>query len=357
MTNFKKKYLKYKYKYEKLKYGSGPTTIKNLISIVNIYKNGEKNYNLERFIFLEINEFYSKLIDRKYDVYYIIEKNNDLNILFDTDEEEIVFISLNSNGHLVINEDYELLNNIFENYKGRDGLPHIKSELIKQNIYLTKLTKESNCASLNIDELKIKLEELNLRLQENYPELRLELDIACLLTGNKSTYRFAPIKKNVLLCLYYEGNCISSITFYLKPLKNILEIHSKTHENKLGRKYNKLLRSIVIILMSFIKCNGKKIDYLFSDAENWISVWTLVSNFDCIVTDIMMDYYKTEIYSEENPYTIDELKENFNKNDNFEVEILVPLNEINIEKAYNLFEKLINKNKEGSIISPSEEIL
>ena len=47
-----------------------------------------------------------------------------------------------------------------------------------------------------------------------------------------------------------------------------------------GKKYNKFLRSILIILSYLLVCgNGKKINYIYSQALSPISAWLLISNF------------------------------------------------------------------------------
>ena len=338
MTDFKKKYLKYKYKYQKL--------IGGLVNINSLIDEYDKNFDTERFHFERLNEFYSRLIDRKYDTYYIF---GDINyIMYDNEEHKLIFI--NNNGDLIEDEEnYQEFLNILEDYREVNRLPEINTLLNDINFELKKISKISNCASLNIVDLNIKLEELNTKLKKHYPKLSLQLNKRVLLSGNKATYGYNI--NHILLCLYYNGDCISSITFLLKPERNILEIMSFTHDSMLGKKYNKLLRSVALILSQLILCDKGDIQYMFSSAENPISVWLLCSNFDCIVSDEKMNFEEEPTFSEHNPYTQEELKDNF-KNDKFlEVDIKVPINEINIEKANNLFERLISEG-ENSISEP-----
>ena len=337
MTDFKKKYLKYKYKYQKL--------IGGLVNINSIIDEYDKNFDTERFHFERLNEFYSQLIDKKYDTYYIFE-NGDINyIMYDNEEHKLIFI--NNNGDL--EENYQKFLDILEDYRTENRLPHINSLLKDINFQLKIFSQISNCASLNIDDLNIKLEELNSKLQEHYPQLNLQLNKGALLSGNKATYMNNI--NHILLCLYYNGDCISSITFLVKPERNILEIMSFTHEDMLGRKYNKLLRTVALILSQLILCDKGDIQYMFSAAENPISVWLLCSNFDCIISDEKKDFEEEHTFSEHNPYTQDELKDNFKSDKFYEVDIKVPINDINIEKANNLFERLISEG-ENSISEP-----
>ena len=337
MTDFKKKYLKYKYKYQKL--------IGGLVNINSLIDEYDKNFDSDRFHFQRLNEFYSQLIDRKYDTYYIFE-NSDINyIMYDNEEQKLIFI--NNNGD--IEENYQKFLNILEDYREVNRLPEINTFLKDINFQLKKFSKISNCGSLNIIDLNIKLEELNIKLQEHYPQLSLQLNKRVLLSGNKATYNYNI--NHILLCLYYNGDCISSITFLLAPERNILEIMSFTHEEMLGKKYNKLLRSVALILSQLILCDKGDIQYMFSSAENPISVWLLCSNFDCIVSDEKMNFEGEHTFSEHNPYTQDELKDNFKSDQFYGVDIKVPINEINIEKANNLFEKLISEG-DNSIGKP-----
>ena len=123
MTDFKKKYLKYKYKYQKLVGG-----LVNMNSLIDDY---DKNFDTERFHFEKLNEFYSQLTDRKYDAYYIFE-NGDMNyIIYDNEEHKIIFI--NNNGDLLIEKkDYQKFLDILEIYREENRLPHINS-LLKKN--------------------------------------------------------------------------------------------------------------------------------------------------------------------------------------------------------------------------------
>jgi hypothetical protein len=53
-----------------------------------------------------------------------------------------------------------------------------------------------------------------------------------------------------LLCLMYEGRCISSIELRIVSATRSVEISSKTHPSYEGRKYNLLLRTVATILAS-----------------------------------------------------------------------------------------------------------
>ena len=69
----------------------------------------------------------------------------------------------------------------------------------------------------------------------------------------------------LILCLYHNDKCISSITLKNKD-KSTIEIDSRTND-----KYNTLLRAIVVMISSYIICNGEQIKKIYSIAANPIS--------------------------------------------------------------------------------------
>jgi len=333
MVDYKKKYLKYKYKYKKLIGGE--------INMNDIIDRSSKNVDTERFILTKENDSYIKLIDREYDIDYLFEIGQ---IIYIYDKLRNILFFINEEGDIDLNHERYL--DILEQYRSETSLPRLILSLKNvRNIKFRKLSELSNCASLNIDEINIKLDELNLLLQKKEPHLSLKLNKTYLLPGNITSYFQEP--NMVLLCLYYNDDCVSSIGLQFKK-NNIIEISSRTLKSMEGRKYNKLLRSIILIISTIILCNQQKIEYIYSAAENPISVWLLISNFNCIVTDEIKGFVKVETSSEDNPYTQKELSDDFKEGFMEEIEILVPINEElargreNIEKAYTLFEKLVS---------------
>jgi hypothetical protein len=140
---------------------------------------------------------------------------------------------------------------------------------------------------LNLADAKKKLTELNDSLQTKCSNLSLSLDyVYNHKTG--STLKLYHSFNNpgsdgpysLVLCLYKGNHCISSITIKIDGIK--LVINSRTHTDYERRKYNILLRSIIIILSEHI---SKDIKYIISIAINQVSAY------------IMMQYFGGKLYN------------------------------------------------------------
>ena len=80
------------------------------------------------------------------------------------------------------------------------------------------------------------------------------------------------MKRYLILCLMYEGNCISSIL--LEYNRNKITISSETYKVYESKKYNKLLRSTLLIIVTLLICNeSDNITHIESVAINPISAW------------------------------------------------------------------------------------
>ena len=147
------------------------------------------------------------------------------------------------------------------------------------------------------------------------------------------------MKKNDILslCLYYNGDCISSITFRYK--ENNIEISSRTDEKYQGRKYNKLLRILTIIICGILICEDTNIKYITSNPENWISAWLLIDNFEVKFED---DEEFQELVNENrnNGDKLRNIVKDYYSLPNIEIEI----NDHNLEKANNLFDELLSSS-------------
>ena len=230
------------------------------------------------------------------------------------------------------------------------------------------------CLNFNKEEIgESILNDLNRQLQNKCPELSIELDYYYKLPGRLYTYvdykntnlslkkiddydNFDYSKTKVLiLCLYYEGDCISSIGMYYYHVPyfelNIIEITSYTKEDEQGKKYNKLLRCIVIIICSQLSCNGLKIDYIRSKAENPISAWLLINNFETEIDNIEYQELLKE-KNKVNTLTQQDIFNLYQTYPNLSLNILIPLNTINVNRAYQLIEILLT-DISNSIICPS----
>jgi hypothetical protein len=144
-------------------------------------------------------------------------------------------------------------------------------------------------ANLNLNDAKEKLSELNKSLQTKCSNLSLYLDYVYNHKTDSTLELYDDLKKKysvgpylLVLCLYNDNHCISSITIKIDGIE--LFIDSRTHQPYQDKKYNILLRSIIIILSKDI---SKDIKYIISFAINQGSAY------------MMMHYFGGKLY---NPY-------------------------------------------------------
>ena len=93
---------------------------------------------------------------------------------------------------------------------------------------------------------------------------------------------------DIILCLYYNDKCISSVIGRYDFDKKSMEILSKTNKEFENRKYNLYLRTAFIYLMCFIKPD---IDTIYSFSENPISTYTMYKYFHAS-NDELNEYIK-----------------------------------------------------------------
>lgn len=145
-----------------------------------------------------------------------------------------------------------------------------------------KLLEYSDCEDLNLKNAWIKLEELNQKLKMKCPNLSLKLDKLKNLSGEFAFLQDYMFNQEfTTLCLYDDDDCVSSILIS-QINDDTIEINSDTHLDKSNKKYNKLLRSVVIICLPLIKCNKYNIRVLYSIAANPISAWLLIGYYDIV---------------------------------------------------------------------------
>ena len=160
----------------------------------------------------------------------------------------------------------------------------IEEFLITHNIlYLTR--HSCHPTELNLKEAKEKLLQLNKALQQKCSNLRLSIDYIYNHEENSLLeyygHRQSPtaagaweMADHLVLCLYINYHCVSSIVIEIDGVK--LTLASKTHKNYEGKKYNILLRSVLIIISNLLSPN---IEGIISIAENPKSAYILMHHF------------------------------------------------------------------------------
>lgn len=297
------------------------------------------------------NKYYLKLIDTKYNKLYLLEIIDGYTYCIYDNKINMLFF-LNDKGHILIHiENYiKILKQIkSDEYNISKVLINtMRNKALSNNkIKLIILSNINGCYNVNLDKINEKLTELNTKLQDKCPELSLKLDKYYNLTGNLSVYnkQYNKNNTNLVLCLYYNYNCVSSIILNYKD-NGIIEIDSLTSKKMEGKKYNKLLRSILILVSSSLVCGQTNINTIHSSAINPISAWLLIGYYECT-------------YTSDPPYLFDKfINENKQMNkkelifgaykENINLNIKVSITKNNIEKANIIFNSLI-KNDTKSI--------
>jgi hypothetical protein len=142
--------------------------------------------------------------------------------------------------------------------------------------------------------------------------------------------------ETLILALCNEKECISTIEIIIQSTGEI-SINSKTDPNEEGKKYNKLLRCVLIMVGLEIK----GFDGLNSSSLNPISAWLLqkYSNASVKTGDPFEEYLKKEKRSIEN---IDqEFIKGYYK-DNKKIDLIIPINKENAIKSQAEFKKIID---------------
>lgn len=314
-----------------------------------LFDNLKINQNTNR-ILSNIESSFLVTIDTFHFNQYVIKRREDYIYCFYDRTTNDLFI-INNEG--VVIHRYDAIIDIL---KQVNQLPMIKKRRIlrENNIHLTFLKNYNNCVYFNRPTIQPIIDELNIMIKKKCPELSLKLDFQYKLPGDIIISNSAL--ETLLLCLYYKGNCISSIAITYKET-NILEIDSFTHEQMEGNKYNKILRCVIIIVASKLTCQNNKINEIISNAVNPISAWLLISNF---ITQIEYDNELFLFINDMKQTNIFELYDNPNKKrEEFKKllfnlyqkvtresgELLLPIRlqiyDNNVKIAYNLFHQLL----------------
>lgn len=215
---------------------------------------------------------------------------------------------------------------------------------------------ECPTAKLNLDKAKTKLIELNAFLQQKCSNLSLYLDYVYNHKTDSTLELYESLNEEysdgpylLVLCLYNDNHCISSITITIDGIE--LSIDSRTHTDYERRKYNILLRSIIIIISKYLSSD---ITYIKSVAINPASAYILMQYLGgkLFKSDgINLGYYNRKFFnfSETNGMPLyqpdtdyKKLFELYKKQGLFEVLVIaVELNDENIQNAYNKFHDLL----------------
>lgn len=331
---------------------------------INLYSHILNKINFDYLKINPYNRIISKIennylifVDTKINNQYIYKKDKDYKYYCLYDENVHELFIFDDKGKVIYKK------NIIDKIKETEDLYTLYTHhkyLIVYGIKFIFLDFYKECSIFNKELLNPIIDKLNKSLIVKCPELLLKLDFGYKLDKNIKT--LGPSLHSLILCLYYKEKCISNIVLIYKD-NNILEIESFTEENMRNKKYNKLLRCIIIIIASYLKCQDNKIHYVLSRAVNPQSAWLLMDSFNFKVNyrpvnTPLIDYtiFKNIFYKKISKQKLFDLYEKTNEklkaiNDVLMLYIYIPIKD-NLEIAYKMLNEELLNNKKKSITCP-----
>ena len=137
------------------------------------------------------------------------------------------------------------------------------------------------------------LDILNTLLKKKCSNLEIRVGMMTEMVGEINAYS-KKLKNSILICLYYNNNCMASIQLNSIEGGTMVELRSFTNEMYEGNKYNSLLRYILMVIGNTITFNGNPITKVISDAINPISYYLIMKNFDILPLIIDNDGNETD---------------------------------------------------------------
>ena len=229
----------------------------------------------------------------------------------------------------------------------------------EKNINFLYLLYGKGCYIQDFDKIKYfteRLSELNKLLKDKCQNLKFKIDNYHRLPGKITSFSGHAYKSylyKLILCLYYNNDCISSIELVYKG-NNTIEINSETHIDHQGKKYNKLLRSAIIYICVILICNTEKITHIESRPIATITSYLLIKNFNVTL----------EFKNKESKKHYQEVIEEYKKRDEEitfkqieglgEIKLItIELTKENVTKAENILDELTDPET-GILICPEE---
>ena len=259
------------------------------------------------------------------------------------DDDDIIVLKKNDNYYVIkINKKTSTIIKMTDEHKST----LLKEIMAKINIneYIYKNTPfVTSTLSPNIINAQNKIIQLNIELHKKCANLFLRFDFGYNMTG--CTFMFNKYNYNFLtLCLYFDKTCVSSIQLHFDTRNKCVVIYSKTSSDYENKKYNKLLRAVVIIICDFIIIQETKINYVFAKATNPISAFVLINSFNGSPPLLIQSRIINGINDDNITYA--EISE-YIKINKF-IDIYIDINEINVRKATDVFNSLLSSELESS---------
>jgi hypothetical protein len=338
---YKQKYIKYKNKYLYLKNQVGGNFIINIISDNTRFNIIKKSLNNTYIYIINDNERKSSCayeittniicLVEDIDIFYLMKINIDTGEIVYLIDDELLFIKC------------QIEDKIIDFYSKNKGLLVYNLKKNFKDIFIINYFIED---TLDISNVKAPLEHLNSLLKIKCPNLEIEFDYMYNLKNVIPSLSNSPNYNDLTLCLYYNDgeteNCNSSIKCIKE--KDGIELVSKTNLDFINKKYNKLLRAVIIIISKFITIKNHstgiitQINKIYSDAHNPISAWLFINSFNA-----QPDSNKFSKFINERPLTF-ELFEEYIYGKKPTLKTYIEINEINIDKAKEIFDSLLSNS-------------
>lgn len=198
------------------------------------------------------------------------------------------------------------------------------------------------------------IEQLNREIGRKCPGMYLQLDTMLNIRGDIHRYTNASRSitrsqsTTLLLCLNKNGNCVSSIELVTFPNQEYIIINSATLPEEQGNKYNKLLRTALMLIGRYIP----GITQIYSAATNPISAWLLISNYDVVFEDNNSGFFEYTTNHDIEPGRITQRQvrdfyESYDE-DSYRMPLIslnVPLTVSNIVRAESYLRELLSNSK------------
>jgi hypothetical protein len=196
---------------------------------------------------------------------------------------------------------------------------------------------------IDLSNAKRIVDQLNTAIQPTCPGFHLHIDYITSFPADSVVSLFSDIPLNsyfqpqIVLCLFTGNDCVSSIT--INVTRTEITIDSQTNELYEGRKFNTLLRAIVIIISKILNERAK---LFVSIATNPISALLMIKRFNAVLRD-------GDISSKTvSPEKLDQVVKHHIRQHAL-METCVELNEANIANATTVFHETIPRMNCGPL--------
>ena len=204
---------------------------------------------------------------------------------------------------------------------------------------------------LSLTQAKNELNLLNDQL--NCIDYRVSIDYISDLPQNTNICSYSQecsssqdLPDNLIICIFTMDNkCVSSLELYVDLDNKFIEINSRTKEEFQGKKMNKLLRTMIVLLAPKIHPNIKGIK---STASNPISAHLMINTLNATpyIEDSFTEIPKADLnlFSKIKAFMIDEEEADEDFKEINVIDTIIFITDENINNAMKVFKNLIQSS-------------